>query len=69
MLLPFSIRVAEFLPVWERAVHSANCTCLLWALVKFSVCSSFLFGIEGGMWDVIVFIPDRCLFYLLFLIL
>ena len=32
-----------------------------WAFVKFCVCPSFLFGIEGGMWDVIVLIPDHCL--------
>ena len=25
------------------------------------VCFSFPFGIEGGMWDVIVLIPDHCL--------
>ena len=25
------------------------------------VCPSFPFGIEGGIWDVIVFIPDHCL--------
>ena len=35
--------------------------CLSWALVKFYVCPSFPFGIEGGMWDVIVLIPDHCL--------
>ena len=34
---------------------------LSWALVKFCVCPSFSFGIEGGMWDVIVLIPDHCL--------
>ena len=61
MLLPVSIRVAERPSIWERALHSVNCTCLSWALVKFSVCSSFPFGIEGGMWDVIVLIPDHCL--------
>ena len=61
MLLPFSIRVAECPPLWERAVHSVNCTCLSWALVKFCVCPSFSFGIEGGTWDVIVLIPDHCL--------
>ena len=53
MLLPFSFRVAEWPPVWERAVNSVNSTYLVWALVKF--------GIEGGMWDVIVLVPDHCL--------
>ena len=61
MLLPFSIRVAEWPPVWEIAVHSANCACLLWALVKFCVCPSFPFGIQGGMWDVILLVPNHCL--------
>ena len=61
MLLPFSVRVAERPPVSERAVHSVDCTGLSWALVKFCVCPSFPFGIEGGIWDVIVFIPDHCL--------
>ena len=42
-------------------MHSVNCTCLSWALVKFCVCPSFPFGIEGGMWDVIALIPDHCL--------
>ena len=37
------------------------CTCLSWALVKFCDSHSFPFGIEGGMWDVIVVIPDHCL--------
>ena len=61
MLLPLSIRVAESPPVWERVVHSVNCTYLSWALVKVCVCPSFPVGIEGGMTDVIVFIPDHCL--------
>ena len=25
------------------------------------VCAFFPFGFEGGMWDVIVFVPDHCL--------
>lgn len=29
--------------------------------VNFSVSSSFSFGFEGQIWDVIVFIPDHCL--------
>ena len=52
MLLQFSIRVAERPPVWERGS---------WALVKFCMWPSFPFGIEGGMWDVIVLILDHCL--------
>ena len=45
----------------EGTVHSVNCACLSWALVKFCVFPSFPFGIEGGMWNVIVLIPDYCL--------
>ena len=26
------------------------------------MCSSFPFGFEGGVWDLIVLIPDHCLF-------
>ena len=46
----------------ERAVHSVYCACLLWAFVKFCVCPSFPFGIEGRIWVVIELIPDHCLF-------
>ena len=35
--------------------------CLSWAFVKFCVCSSFPFGIEGRIWDVIVLVSDYCL--------
>ena len=59
MVLPFSIRAAEYPPVWESAVHSVDCACLSVAFVKFCVCSSFPFGIKGRMWDVIVLIPDH----------
>ena len=47
-------------PVWERVVHSVKCTCLSWSLVKFCVYPSIPFGIGGGMWNVILFIPDHC---------
>ena len=71
MLLPFSIRVAEWPPVWQRAVHSVYSTCLSWAMVKYYVCPFFPFGIGGGMWDVIVLIPEHCLsvYFLLIVLL
>ena len=27
------------------------------------MCPSFPFGVGGGVWDVIVFIPDHCLLF------
>ena len=33
--------------------------------IIFCVCLSFPFDFEGGMWELIVLIPDHCLFYLL----
>ena len=47
--------------MWERAVYSVKCACLLWAFVKFCVRPSFPFDIEGRMRDLIVLIPDHCL--------
>ena len=35
--------------------------CLSWVLVKFCLCPSFPFGVEGGKWDLIVLIADHCL--------
>ena len=46
---------------WGRSVHSVSCACLSSVFVEFCVCPSFLFGIEGRMWDVIVLISDHCL--------
>ena len=57
MSLLFLIRVA----IWERVVHSVYCACLSWAFIKFCVCPSFPFGIEGRIGIVIVLIPDHCL--------
>ena len=28
---------------------------------QFCVCPSFPFGFKGGMWDMIVLVPDHCL--------
>ena len=61
MLLPFSLGVAEWLPIWERPVNLVNCACLSGAFVKFCVCPSFPFGTEGRMWNVTVLVPDHCL--------
>ena len=35
--------------------------CLSLSLIKFCVCPSFPFGIESGIWDLIVLIPVHCL--------
>ena len=35
--------------------------CLSWALVNFVCVFLSFFGIEGGIWYVIVLIPDHCL--------
>ena len=60
MLLLFSTKVAEQQPVWERlfirfTVHVFH--------ESLSVCmsASFPFGFEGGMWDLILLVPDYCL--------
>ncbi|MBV2113371.1 MAG: hypothetical protein KUF82_20660 [Candidatus Thiodiazotropha sp. (ex Ctena orbiculata)] len=29
--------------------------------IRFTVCASFPFGFEGGMWDLVVFVPGHCL--------
>ena len=48
-------------PCLGKSCFSVNCACLSWAFIKFYVFPSFRFGIEGGMLDVILFIPDLCL--------
>ena len=60
-MLLFLIRVAEWPPVWERAVHSFYLRVFRGRLSKF-VCPSFPFGVEGRMWVVIALILDKCLF-------
>ena len=36
------------------------CACLFCKRYEFCVCASFPFGFEGGMWNLIVLIPDHC---------
>ena len=56
------LNFCDFIQVYVFTTnYHLNCACLSWALVNFCVCPSFSFGIEGGMWDVIVLIPDHCL--------
>ena len=60
MLLLFSIRLAEWPLVWEKAVHSVYLACFFFFFF-FVNCNTFPLGFEGGMWDLIVMIPDHCL--------
>ena len=61
MLLLFLIRVAEYHLFGKSCCSFVYCACLSLAFVKFCVCASSTFGIDGKMWDAIVFIPDHCL--------
>ena len=56
MILQFSERVAELPPVWVCAVHG-----VFRERLSIYMCSSFRFGFEGDMSDLIVLIHDRCL--------
>ena len=60
MLLVFSSRVAECPPVWEKLFIRFTVRVFRERL-SVCVCSSFLFGFKGRMWDLIVLIPDHFL--------
>ena len=45
----------------KRAGRLVRFSCLSRTCIIFRVCSSFPFGFEGGFWDLIILIPDRCL--------
>ena len=53
------VYIAEWPPVWERAVLSVSCA--FRKLLSIYVFSYFPFGFEGRMWDLIVSFPDHCL--------
>ena len=56
----YSVSVAEWPPVWERAVHSVYCVSFV-NVYQF-LCVSYLpVWFEGGMWYLIVLMPDHCL--------
>ena len=46
----------------KSCLFSVYCACLLRTFMNLFVCASFPFGFEGGMWYLIVLIPDRCLY-------
>ena len=58
-----SIWVDECQPVWKRAVNSL---CVSFVSVYLCVCASFSFDFEGGLWDLIVLVPDHCLSFFYF---
>ena len=60
MLLLFSIRIAL------GQDCSSGLLCMSFVNVYVFVCPSFPFGFEGGMWDLILFVPDHFTFYLLY---
>ena len=61
MLLLFAFRVAERPPVWEKKLFIRfTVRVFRERFLKFCVCHSFCFGIEGGMLYVVVLIPDHC---------
>ena len=61
----FKFYVAEWPPIWERAVHSVYHECFR-KLPSIYVFSYFPYAFEGRMWDLIVSVPDHCLsFYFL----
>ena len=63
MLLPFLVRVAEWPPVWERAVHSVKKLYVFFVGVGQILCVSF-FPFWYWGWDVecdCILSPDRCL--------
>ena len=50
--------------VWRRAVHPVYCACQSWKFNQLCVrLFPFLFGFECRMWNLIVLIPDHCLFF------
>ena len=71
MLLLFSVRVVECPTVWEIAVYAVyraflektfiSVSVCLCVCVCVCVCDFFSFGFEGGMWDLLVYVPDHCL--------
>ena len=47
---------------WERAVPLAFHLCCFYFSAILIVCVPFPFGVQGRMWNLIVSVPDHCLF-------
>ena len=63
MLLLFSIMVAEWPSVWERADYSIYRACLR---ERLSVCMLRSLYFEGGTRNSIVLLPDHCQYFTLY---
>ena len=62
MLLLYLVRIAEWSPVCLGKSCSFGLLYMSFLNVYQMLCvSHFPFGIECGMWDVIVLIPDHCI--------
>ena len=61
MLLSFSVRVAADHLFGKELLIRLTVLVFRGRWSNFVCVSFFPFGIEGGMWDVIVLIPDHCL--------
>ena len=57
MLLMFSIRVGELPPV-RKELFIRFTVRMFRERLSVYVCASFLFGFDGRMWDLFVFVPD-----------
>ena len=51
LLLLYSVRVAEWLPVWERPVQSVYHAVCFVNVLSICVCASDPFTFECGMWN------------------
>ena len=68
MLLLFSDMIGKS-PAFGKELFSLFIVCVFRERLSMFVCASFSFGFEGGMWVLIVLVPDHCLsFYALLII-
>ena len=61
MLLLFSVRIAEWPPVWERELFIRFTVRVFRERLAVCMCASFPFVFEGEIWDLTVLVIDYCL--------